>query len=704
MNLAFRLHQIRVGGLSLSLRKSLRKLGKNLRAARTLTRIQKYPTTLPLEACTPLRRVFETSDIASFRPYLPELRDCCAHYLRHEFAIAGRGWTHYSHREAPSGMGGYRYSQEAFPYEIDATGEWIAYIINAKNVAESQRVWSLIQQPYEAIDWQRDLRSGYSWAEGVHTQFISTGAKGADPKTPWDLGRLHMLLHIAIVHSLSDIDSEREILYQCFRSIVLDFIALNPPGFGIQWLSPMDVGIRLANMLVAYDIIRCTRDADEELDRVISRSVHEHTRYVVNHREWSDGMRANHFLANLAALAASSAYMEDCSLRREVVEVLEEHLHTETLYQFTRDGGNFEASLPYHRLSAEMLFWSWGFACLDPTLAACFVEQTREAMEAIASFTINTCSRSAQISQIGDNDSGRFLAFRPFHWSPADSDRPLDIRHLLNLCEAWTGQRESQNDQGDFLLMRALRARRSQATQDGRIRAERQSSSYAAPDFGLWRMSSEGMDVFVRAGSIGQNAKGGHAHNDQLSLCLFVNGLEFFCDAGTYVYTPLHDQRNRFRSTSMHNCLQPEGLEQNSWMEGSSEMLFWLSSNRALPHVVESSERRWSARHEGYGQACERELEFKAKALVIRDRCAVVGLKHVRFHCRPECSLEVLDSHRVQVLRQGIAVVLQSHGSPLKIEESVYSPEYGAILASKCLVIEGTEQEFFSSVTVVHDS
>ena len=39
-----------------------------------------------------------------------------------------------------------------------------------------------------------------------------------------------------------------------FRDQVLDFIATNPPGFGIHWLRPDEIAIRVVNWLVARDL------------------------------------------------------------------------------------------------------------------------------------------------------------------------------------------------------------------------------------------------------------------------------------------------------------------------------------------------------------------------------------------------------------------------------------------------------------------
>lgn len=58
----------------------------------------------------------------------------------------------------------------------------------------------------------------------------------------------------------------------------------------------------------------------------------------------------------------------------------------------------------------------------------------------------------------------------------------------------------------------------------------------------------------IRAGSIGQLGRGGHAHNDQLSLEIFVEGKNVVLDPGTYLYTPLPNIRNQYRDLLAHSC------------------------------------------------------------------------------------------------------------------------------------------------------
>ena len=84
---------------------------------------------------------------------------------------------------------------------------------------------------------------------------------------------------------------------------------------------------------------------------------------------------------------------------------------------------------------------------------------------------------------------------------------------------------------------------------------------YAYPDFGLYIYKSRRLYLAIRCGSVGQNGNGGHSHNDQLSIELNVDGNDWIVDPGTYIYTPLPERRNNYRSVNAHFAPGIEGME-----------------------------------------------------------------------------------------------------------------------------------------------
>jgi hypothetical protein len=81
------------------------------------------------------------------------------------------------------------------------------------------------------------------------------------------------------------------------------------------------------------------------------------------------------------------------------------------------------------------------------------------------------------------------------------------------------------------------------------------------PDFGLYIFRSRQQYLAIRCGSIGLNGLGVHAHNDQLTIELNIDGKDILADPGTYLYTPLSWRRNEYRSVKAHFTARVEGRE-----------------------------------------------------------------------------------------------------------------------------------------------
>lgn len=142
---------------------------------------------------------------------------------------------------------------------------------------------------------------------------------------------------------------------------------------------------------------------------------------------------------------------------------------------------------------------------------------------------------------------------------------------------------------------------------------------HAYAEFGLYIFKAADFFLSFRCGGgIGQNGNGGHAHNDQLSVDLMLNGQQILFDPGTYVYTPDPAMRNCFRSTKAHCTPQCGDAEQNDWFAGSSG-LFSLKEDRAKGKCLYCGADGAVGVHEGFGFPVYRLIWFSEDAITIAD-------------------------------------------------------------------------------------
>ena len=299
------------------------------------------------------------------------------------------------------------------------------------------------------IDWQKDYKSGFRWSEKTWYKDIKFGDKlGVDIKVPWELARLQHLPQLAIFCLIDEKLKEKNI--KEFKHQVLDFIANNPPRMGVNWVCTMDVSIRAANMLVAYDMftqIDSFGILDYEFKQLFAKSIYEHGMHIVNNLEYSEGFRSNHYLADISGLLYISAYLENNEEVNQWLAFSIQEIISEMNIEFYEDGGNFESSTGYHRLSGEFMVYSTALILglkedkvkmlqnykhkkwkAIPKLRKLknqefkiysyetFIEVPQwfiDKLYKIGRFTVDITKPNNGIVQFGDNDSGRFFRFSP---------------------------------------------------------------------------------------------------------------------------------------------------------------------------------------------------------------------------------------------------------------------------------------------------
>lgn len=624
-------------------------LGKAIRKARQIIKEKK------LRFADERYTTYETRNVGDLHQFfraidpdnLPkeQIRALNSRFLNHEFDLLGSGTVRVFHGMQCNGIEGIVYPP-ASPSEI-----------NRNNQQISANVRSCISEKYVPIDWHIDFKSGFRWRESTWSPNIEYGSNaGADVKVPWELARMQHLSMLGWGYAL---DRDQKYVVE-FQDQILDFIASNPPRYGVNWVCTMDVGIRVANWLMAYDIFSAYgAKFEEEFLAVLARGVYEHGKHIFNHLEWDPYLRSNHYLANIAGLLFAAAYLpQDAEVQSWLVFAIDE-LKKEVMSQFHSDGSNFEASSSYHRLSAEMVVFATALAL---EIGTRFSDEYMTRLQKMADFIRDITKPDGSIVQCGDNDSGRFMKIFP------DED-VLDHRYLVQSIR-------NGND-----LTSVIQAQLSQMKEAGKKKT-------AYPDFGLYIYRNQGLFMAARCGSIGQKGNGGHAHNDQLSFELAVNGISMIIDPGTYIYTALPDARRLFRSTAMHNTVAAVGLEQNI-----DEGLFRMK-DRAHGNVILSDENTFIGEHQGFGWIHRRTLKMERDRLVGIDECGS-GLKEIWFHFAPgwDVSSDLCTYKHVKVQFRS--------SCSFRTEDGKISRAYGHMEKAKKIVVRTTEKRVEWCLAVV---
>ena len=716
----------------------------------------RHPTYLGEEPF-PSQQLFRYLDGLSGAPWsfpISRLASLLENYCRHRFDLLGSGWMVVRHGIECKGMEGHRYHVGS-AVDPDAEGNWLNAYINSANLKESRRIWRMIHSGYEPIDWQLDFKSGFRWSESdwyKQIPFVHTGHKpGVDIKVPWELARMQHLPLLAYGFAVASKSTQGldtpEVYANEFRNQILDFIASNPPRFGVNWACTMDVAIRAANWLVSYDLFHAFGARfDGDFERELMRSVYQHGEHIISNLEWNNESVGNHYLADIAGLLFVAAYLPRSADTDLWLAFSVQELVKEVGRQFLPDGTNFEASTSYHRLCAEMVVYTTAlvlglnpekynaliaydhtvhraqpllhpapiplYAGLGQHDSSPFPDWYIERVGLMAQFTRHTTRPDGHIVQIGDCDNGRFLKLHP-SYVPNDPQLPeeqLDHSHLASaigaLLDAPTAQSGAKCEHVDSYVVRRLvkesrygsgtSPAQPQPTTVGDVSGEvastpgdlREGLRLAAyPNFGLFIYKSPRVYFAIRCGRGDINQIGNHAHNDNLSFELALDGNSLITDPGTYVYTPSPDMRNRFRSTAMHNTLVIDGREQNDWSEGR-EGLFFLR-DRSNPRVIACQLTHFVGEHSGFGSPHRREVRIMQSGIQARDHCEVEGIKKVLFHVSPSLNVSVArNSTSVDLINDSHTYRLSSVDGEWSIADSYYSHGYGSLTRTPVIALQ----------------
>lgn len=291
----------------------------------------------------------------------------------------------------------------------------------------------------------------------------------------------------------------------------------------------------------------------------------------------------------------------------------------------------------------------------------------------MARFTLGIRRPDGRIPQFGDNDGGRLLKLEPagalitvseakrryttladYEELPEDAaifdEDALDHRHLLGALGALLGRSDLAEEAGPYRLdaeMISALARANAVRRDTDIETPPSMSQHdlsglreeiagrcsasmryafpapapdalsdvtidAFPDFGLYLFRSRTLYLAVRCGRLRGN--GAHAHNDQLAIELWMGTRPLVLDPGSYVYTALPFERNRYRSVRSHFAPRLVGYEPGD-LSGSLFELLDTAHARCLYHGLDG----FAGVHVGYGLPVYRVVTLEPGEVRVED-------------------------------------------------------------------------------------
>jgi uncharacterized heparinase superfamily protein len=435
--------------------------------------------------------------------------------------------------------------------------------------------------------------------------------------------------------------------------LIQSWIEENPQGSEPGW-EPFTTSLRLVNWVLYFR----QRPADS-IPANWLESLFLQSRWLEKKDERH--ILANHYFENLKALFFAGCFFtgKDATrwLKRTLVEIPEQ-IREQTL----PDGGHYERSHMYHCLMLENHLDIYNFAQSYQALCpAEFFAQVHLCAKQSLEWLSHTVFPDGEIPLFNDS------AF-------AIASSPKDIwAYAERLCI------DTQTC----------------GTDDPRIIDQSSSGYYGC---------RIGDDMFlIDCGDIGPDYQPGHTHCDFLSYELMLGRRRIIVDTGVCEYAP-GQMRQYVRSTKAHNTVSIDGDEQSEiW----GEFRVARRAKKINATITWTGQKvRFRGAYRGFYKIGGRIEHHRNVAIsisdsgqnietvIISDTLIGSGIHAVEsyVHFHPELVLQRSDFRTISLYMNGIAVAsLQVPADhELKIEPSVYCPEFGKQLSNQVLVISKT--------------
>jgi uncharacterized heparinase superfamily protein len=564
--------------------------------------------------------------------------------------------------------------------------ERIALISRAEN-ALVHRVCLLGSGPTELgsqIDWHTDFKTGLSWLPRYFYDIdYNNPERPSDVKVPWELSRLQWLMPAGQAFLLTHDDR--------YAAGVLDvleqWMEANPCGGSVNWSCTMEAALRIFSWVWFFHVFHDAPSwRDPGFRFRFMRALYLHVEFTDRHIERSD-VNGNHYTADAAALVVGGLFFGEGQRPRRWQQEGWRILCEEMPRQVFPDGVDFEASVPYHRLVAELFLWP----AMHRTAHGLPIPSTyMDRLGDMARFSRTYSRPDGSVPLWGDADDARVLPF--------GMQNINDHRYLHTVIGLYTGQQDLCHDKsaavgevlwtfGPTVVRHWLEALPPPPT------------SQAFADGGFYVMRSARDHVFIDCGPLGLAGRGGHGHNDCLAFEAVLDGVPLVSDCGAYLYTASFEERNRFRSTAYHNTPQIDGEEINRFIRPD---YLWSLHYDAVPRVlewrVEIDHALFVGEHRGYCRLTSPViprrtilLDFEAHALYIKDEFLGEGMHDlaIPLHFAPSVELvELKDSELIVGFGNKRFRVWWPPGSGylVRVEDARVSQAYGIVQLCKKVV------------------
>ncbi|MCD6304039.1 MAG: hypothetical protein J7M21_03660, partial [Planctomycetes bacterium] len=249
------------------------------------------------------------------------------------------------------------------------------------------------------IDWNADHKSGrrspMRYARGIdYRRFDVTG----DCKFVWEPSRHHQFVTLGRAYRAGG-DARYA---RAFVEQLVSWLDQCPYGIGMNWRSPMELGIRLINWVWALELVRPAGLVRGELRRRVLNSIWLHMWEIT--RQYSAGSSAgNHLIGEAAGVFVAACYLprlrRAARWRQQARDILIEQIIRQTF----PDGGCREQTIGYHYFITQFFLLA---GLVERWCGRDFPGEYWQRLEKLIEYPALLLAGGDQVPMYGDADDG----------------------------------------------------------------------------------------------------------------------------------------------------------------------------------------------------------------------------------------------------------------------------------------------------------
>lgn len=442
----------------------------------------------------------------------------------------------------------------------------------------------------EPVDWHFDplanVRSPRDhWSQLNTLDYNEVG----DHKVIWELNRHQWLLELAQAYQFTNDESYVQKAVELLQS----WMEENPPGYGINWSSSLEVAMRAMAWSWALMLMRGSATLTPQLYTQMLCWISVHGKYIERYLSWyfSPNTHLTGEALGLYYIGSLFSELEQAGKWRETSHRI---LVDEIDKQVYADGVYFEQATRYQYYTIDIYTQ---FMLLAERNGDAIPSSLRDKVERMVEVLLTMRHPNGDMPLIGDADGGWLTPFL--------RREPRDFQPLFSNSALVFGRADFAGAAGGLALESLWWLGSEAANNFENLHAETPGIGRLEvfPDGGYAVLRSsdqaDAQQAIFDVGPLGCPHSGGHGHADLLSIQIAAFGEPLIVDPGTYHYHTDSKWREHFRSTLAHNTISIDG-ESQARTGGPFRWLGERPAARLNGHSEEQHHLLVDAEHDAY--------------------------------------------------------------------------------------------------------